>query len=274
MLGLWLSIFVTFTFSNAITVVTLTLLFVTVTTILVAVGADIIFDITKHHNCTGTFTDRDVLNYRVDSIILFTVCCANLIYIILYLISQSILSTEGLHAKYVGVYAPMLFLDNYARWMLIMGCGGSCIVVVIYRMILGVLKRRSGTLSKHELFQKTITSSSGSKALEKYCEAEFSVENFRAYEDIQLYKSLKDPVEKLSLARNMYALYVQDGYSLLQVNLSQKCRKTLEDYMQQAANGANVLDVMFADFEFEVTANLQDTFNRFALSRTFGKLKV
>jgi hypothetical protein len=114
----------------------------------------------------------------------------------------------------------------------------------------------------------------GKIALLKYCEAEFSVENAKAYDDLCKYKDTKDPEEKLKMANHIYNLYIGNASSLLLVNASQSCKASVTEKMLKLPNdSASVLETLFDDFEVEVKSNLQDTFGRFMYSEAYAKYK-
>jgi hypothetical protein len=153
--------------------------------------------------------------------------------------------------------------------------GGMCIIIIIKRWVFNKLQgNQDHTLSRADQLQKLWSSEEGRLALFKYCEAEFSVENSKAYDDLCKYKDIKDREEKLNLAKHVYTAYIHDKNSLLLVNASQACKASLAEKMQKiAANGEVDLDTLFDELEVEVRSNLQDTFSRFLHSEAYAKYK-
>jgi hypothetical protein len=158
--------------------------------------------------------------------------------------------------------------------MLMFG-GGTCIFIILYRYISSLLcGAKDKNLSRAEQLQRIWSMEEGRVALIKYCEAEFSVENARAYDDLCKYKDVKDPEEKLKLANHIYNAYVGSSSSLLLVNSSQSCRSNITEKMLKLPNdNASALETLFDDFEVEVRSNLQDTFSRFMYSEQYAMYK-
>jgi hypothetical protein len=141
------------------------------------------------------------------------------------------------------------------------------------RLVTGKKKQK---ISTAEHLDRVWAKEEGRVALVKYCEAEFSVENARAYDDSTKYRDIKDPNEKIKLANHIYDSYVADHNSLLHVNTSQSVRLSLAEKMTKLPESPNTseLDTLFEDFELEVKKNLLDTFSRFMVSDDFAVLET
>jgi hypothetical protein len=91
----------------------------------------------------------------------------------------------------------------------------------------------------------------------KYCESEFSSENFLAYDEVQTYK--EQPT--LELAHHILATYLQP-YAPIEVNVQ---RKTVIAVVEILAKGELPPD-LFETIARDLIANMSDTFCRFVLT--------
>jgi hypothetical protein len=100
-----------------------------------------------------------------------------------------------------------------------------------------------------------------SKKFKKFCESEWSVENYLAYYDVKKY--LQKPQEERKIyAEEMMIVYFNGSRSELEVNMPQKIcseiRKKIEDGILE--------DDLFDLSTKIIVANLQDTMSRFQFS--------
>ena|SRR3989338_8035047 len=153
--------------------------------------------------------------------------------------------------------------------------GGICIILIFKRWLISMIKgNQDHTMSRADQLQKLWSSEEGRLALFKYCEAEFSVENSKAYDDLCKFKDIKDREEKVNLAKHIYSTYIHDKNSLLLVNASQECKASTTEKMQKLSTERDsVLDTLFDQLEVEVRSNLQDTFSRFLHSEAYAKYR-
>jgi hypothetical protein len=269
-LGLYLSIFVTNTFAVSVVAIIITILVIEIVLVVSLVILGLIIDVISYGLCTGTYTLRDPLFFKVDGLFLLCTCIASAVYMVFNLVSQNVAQTQGVTKTYSGLWAACILLEHIERWTIVLASGGSCIAVVAIRAISRCFsKNKDEKLTRSELMLKILRDQTGKRALIKYCEAEFSVENCRAFEDLDRFKEIKIVEEKIKFARYMQKMYVSDGKSLLQVNLSQQCKNQVNRDLENAESNPSILENMFSDFEIEVRGNLVDTFGRFLISEAY-----
>jgi hypothetical protein len=273
-MGMWISLFVTNTFYSAGIDIDVTIVICEIVCIIVVIITDIVTDTIRYGCCSGAYSHRDPLNYRVDALLLLGVVFAGLLYMIIFFISSDIQVTQGINSAYVGMWLVEVLLDQLQRCLFLLVGGGSCIIIITKRAIIYRIRAsQEKALPKLELMMKTMENSDGREAMFKYSEGEFSIENCRAYDDLRKYEDTKNAEEKLKLAIFMVDTYVKEGQSLLQVNLSEKVRKQVIADVERAESDSKILDTLFNEFTYELRTNLLDTFSRFMLSDIYRDYK-
>jgi hypothetical protein len=93
---------------------------------------------------------------------------------------------------------------------------------------------------------------------------EFSSENIECYQDIQQFKSLKSGrIEYLNQMKSFY--FMSD--SQLEVNISNKIKSEFKEKLAQGDENDDIL----GPIEFELAANLADTWSRFILTQEYQR---
>jgi hypothetical protein len=120
MMGIWLSYFVTNTFSLSILVILVVLIVLQIAFATTLIIADLIIDVWRFGFFSGTYTRRDPLAFRHDGIYLFICCVLSAIYVIFSNVSQLYITTEGLTSRSVGIVAPTFFLEHVSIFLTIL----------------------------------------------------------------------------------------------------------------------------------------------------------
>jgi hypothetical protein len=120
MMGIWLSYFVTNTFSLSILVILVVLIVLQIAFATTLIIADLIIDVWRFGFFSGTYTRRDPLAFRHDGIYLFICCILSAIYVIFSNVGQLYITTEGLTSRSVGIVAPTFFLEHVSIFLIIL----------------------------------------------------------------------------------------------------------------------------------------------------------
>ncbi len=280
--SIYISIFVTKTAGITITVMIIVFIVVEVFCSASLIIIDLALDVYKHGWFNGTYTERDPLNFKVDGVFLLICCFADALYLAFNQAGIGVYMTSGFSVTYVGVYAPTYFLEHIMRILLLLASGGSCLVVLTKRK---VFSKRYPEVTQNQLLTSVLANTNCRADFRIFCEREFSVENFIAYESIEKLKTIQGQ-EKVDYGITIFQTFVQDDYGILQVNVSQSVRDELSQVLEMGVYNLSIdlspMDEAFAKFELEVFNNLKDTFSRYVgkqsvsyqRARRLGVLKI
>ncbi len=112
MMGLWLSYFVTFSFSVAVVAILIVLVVGEILLSAFLIITDLLVDVYRYGLFSGTYTLRDPLAFRKDGIFLLVCCVTSAVYMIFSNLYQSYIPVEGISQRVVGLYAPIVFLEH------------------------------------------------------------------------------------------------------------------------------------------------------------------
>jgi hypothetical protein len=115
MAGLWISLFITYTFTNAILAILIPMIIGMFFFSLLLVLVDVIVDVYRYGFFAGTYTLRDPLAFRLNGVMLLicVVMCA--IYLVFSNISASFKASEGITQRVVAISAPVIFIEHVSR---------------------------------------------------------------------------------------------------------------------------------------------------------------
>jgi hypothetical protein len=232
--------------------------------IAIVVLIDVIVDVKKNGWWTGYISARDPLNFRVDFIWISLVVVFVVIYSIIYLLSNGNLA--------LNIIAAIVELGF--RLSLIMAGGLSCILVIFKRFLLRRTAEQQPENPMEQLLKLLESTSKKKQMFLNYCNSEFSSENIFAYQDIVLYKEIRDRNERIQACKDMYEKYLRSR-AVNEVNVPQKVRANLTKAIDSINDETSDSDLpnIFQEFDREVKINLLDTFSRFKLSNQYRKAR-
>lgn len=135
------------------------------------------------------------------------------------------------------------------------------LIVTIITTIIKLFKKKAhdDQLKKFMSKEETYT------LLLEFAKSEFSVENIVCYDDIQAYKSITNPEERLQMAQKIFDTYLNGSDSELEVNISSDFCKKVKTLISTGNVDGNLLN----DVERQIIANVSDTFSRFIFTSAY-----
>lgn len=137
--------------------------------------------------------------------------------------------------------------------------GGISLIITIYKNLYGMRKQ------SHNKLDVIFSNINGeiAKMFKKYCEREWSVENFMCMEAITKYQNAKTS-ERGKLGEFIVALYL-NHQSQFEVNIPNSTRNKTK----QALISGEHNDDTLSDLKDEITRNLNDTYSRFLYCKEY-----